>query len=243
MLDAPDIAAPARPRRWYRSSGLVVAGAAILVALSMTGADAAPSPFVISGCFSRTTGVVRVVAPGAPCGPNEVAFTWNQEGPSGPAGPAGPAGPQGPAGPAGGGGTSIIGGGSPVLANSAPSYLGLYQSGSSATETVVAQVMPTGGTVSNLRADSEVDPGQSICIGATCAYNSWTLTLLRNGAPAGVSCTITGTTIYAAGQPCASDASADYAAGDTLSLKVTPGSVLAVPVPSAIHWTAAFTPG
>src|SRR5690242_7827860 len=46
------------------------------------------------GCVSNASGVLRVVAPGAPCRPDETAITWNQQGPKGDVGPQGPAGPQ-----------------------------------------------------------------------------------------------------------------------------------------------------
>jgi hypothetical protein len=53
------------------------------------------------GCVSNASGVLRVIAPGAACRPDETAITWNQQGPKGDVGPQGPAGPQGQQGPQG----------------------------------------------------------------------------------------------------------------------------------------------
>jgi hypothetical protein len=55
----------------------------------------------INACVSKTSGAVRIIGSGLPCGAAEIALTWNTVGPVGPAGPAGPVGPAGPAGPAG----------------------------------------------------------------------------------------------------------------------------------------------
>jgi hypothetical protein len=52
----------------------------------------------INGCYSLTTGVLRIAGS---CGRDEAAISWNQDGPAGPAGAPGPAGPAGPTGPAG----------------------------------------------------------------------------------------------------------------------------------------------
>ena len=53
---------------------------------------------VIQGCYSNSTGNLRVASS---CERSETAISWNQEGSAGPAGPAGPAGQLGAAGPAG----------------------------------------------------------------------------------------------------------------------------------------------
>lgn len=56
---------------------------------------------VISGCYSKHTGALRIVTKGEDCRAQETAIQWNQEGPGGPPGPAGPQGEQGPVGPQG----------------------------------------------------------------------------------------------------------------------------------------------
>ena len=53
---------------------------------------------VIQGCYSNSTGNLRVASS---CERSETAISWNQEGTAGPAGPAGPAGQPGAVGPAG----------------------------------------------------------------------------------------------------------------------------------------------
>jgi hypothetical protein len=80
---------------------LVIAGA-IGIALG-GGATYAliPQNGVISACYARNTGALRVIDATATCRPGEIALTWNQDGVPGPIGPAGPEGDAGPAGPAG----------------------------------------------------------------------------------------------------------------------------------------------
>lgn len=56
---------------------------------------------VLQGCYNKTNGSLRVAADGSGCATNEVAISWNVEGPAGATGPQGPAGPAGPSGPAG----------------------------------------------------------------------------------------------------------------------------------------------
>ena len=66
---------------------------------------AIPSAGVISGCYLRSGGTLRVIDPATTtCKVGEMLLTWNVQGPkgdTGPAGPQGPAGPEGPAGPQG----------------------------------------------------------------------------------------------------------------------------------------------
>lgn len=72
----------------------------IVVALAGGVAYAAiPQGGVISACYGKATGDVRVIdAATAACRPGEVALSWNQQGVPGPQGAVGPAGPAGPAG-------------------------------------------------------------------------------------------------------------------------------------------------
>lgn len=103
-------------RRHARSAGVAVA-AAITLVLGTAAWAAIPDQGAYSGCYNKASGLLRVIDPAtSACTTNEVAITWNVEGPAGPAGPvgetgaqgdpgvAGPAGPQGPAGPEGPGG-------------------------------------------------------------------------------------------------------------------------------------------
>lgn len=75
---------------------LFVAGAAYAGISALTVSD------VITACKSEANGQIRVVDNASQCRPQEVAITWNTEG------PAGPPGPPGPPGPAGGGGLSKL---------------------------------------------------------------------------------------------------------------------------------------
>ncbi len=58
---------------------------------------------LISGCYQRATGQLRVIDAGAgeACRDNEAAISWNEQGPQGEAGPQGGIGPQGEIGPRG----------------------------------------------------------------------------------------------------------------------------------------------
>ena len=84
-------------------SGVV---ATIVVALAASGVAFAtiPSNGVISACYTKPGGNMRVIdATTGSCGPKESSLNWNVQGATGPQGPAGeqgPAGPEGPAGPA-----------------------------------------------------------------------------------------------------------------------------------------------
>jgi hypothetical protein len=85
------------------------AGAAAAALLVLAGAALAASldDGVISACRSKSTGVLRVPAPGSGCTGSETPLQWNVQGvpgapgPVGPAGAPGPVGATGPAGPAG----------------------------------------------------------------------------------------------------------------------------------------------
>ena len=57
---------------------------------------------VCHGCYSKETGVLRMLTHTAPrCTRNEVAISWIQTGPQGPIGPQGLPGPEGPQGKVG----------------------------------------------------------------------------------------------------------------------------------------------
>jgi len=63
---------------------------------------------VLTGCYQKINGQLRIVTSASQCRPSEVAISWNKLGPQGPAGPAGPAGPIGPAGPEGPAGSAGV---------------------------------------------------------------------------------------------------------------------------------------
>jgi hypothetical protein len=58
---------------------------------------------VVHGCYSKTSGALRVIDTGKSqkCAISELAVSWNQTGPKGAAGPVGPTGPAGNVGPKG----------------------------------------------------------------------------------------------------------------------------------------------
>ena len=81
-------------------TGRILVGAAVLLGgIAMTPRDAAAD--TISGCFSKSTGSLRIVVSVGACKSGEVGITWNDAGAPGPQGPTGPAGPAGAAGAAG----------------------------------------------------------------------------------------------------------------------------------------------
>jgi len=84
--------------RRLASSGLAVAVAAT-VGAGVAFAQIPGTNGVISACYTKSTGTIRVIDAGAACKSSESPLSWNQTGVQGPAGPAGTTGPQGPAGP------------------------------------------------------------------------------------------------------------------------------------------------
>ena len=91
----------------------VVTALAVAAALSASAAVFAtiPSAGVISGCYTRSGGALRVIdSTVTSCSSKETSLNWNVQGvqgavgpvgPQGIAGPQGPSGPQGPTGPTG----------------------------------------------------------------------------------------------------------------------------------------------
>ena len=81
-----------------RAHGLRTTALALLVLAVAAGAAgaalrAALADDVISACRNKSTGVLRVPAPGSSCKGDETPLQWNVRGVAGPMGPAGPAGP------------------------------------------------------------------------------------------------------------------------------------------------------
>jgi Collagen triple helix repeat (20 copies) len=70
-------------------------------ALFVSGQAIAQTPTQIFACVNNGNGTIRVIAPTASCGNNEMRLVWNTVGPQGPAGPQGSQGVPGPMGPAG----------------------------------------------------------------------------------------------------------------------------------------------
>jgi hypothetical protein len=85
---------------------LISFSAAIFFALSSMAMAAKPQPpapnaNVITGCYQKVNGQLRIVTSASQCRASEIAISWGITGPQGPAGPEGPAGPQGSVGPEG----------------------------------------------------------------------------------------------------------------------------------------------
>ena len=82
--------------------GLATVGVASLVMAGAASAAVAPSDTVITGCYLKATGILRIidVAAGQKCLKIEQTISWNQTGPAGPAGAVGAQGATGAAGAA-----------------------------------------------------------------------------------------------------------------------------------------------
>jgi hypothetical protein len=85
----------------FRSRRVIIAGvaASAVAAGGIAYASIPASTGVISGCYSTSTGALRVIdtATTTSCNSGESSLNWNQRGQTGPTGPRGPQGPQGPA--------------------------------------------------------------------------------------------------------------------------------------------------
>lgn len=83
---------------------LTLAGVGLAVGGAVAYASVPDGGGTIHGCYSKYTGMVRVVDPAATatlaqgCISTELPIAWNQTGPQGPPGPSGPSGPPGPQG-------------------------------------------------------------------------------------------------------------------------------------------------
>lgn len=248
---------PAVVRGWLSSRhGLALALVAAIIGTTTIGVAAAAGTGLISACVNRA-GQLRIITPGASttwgdaddaqpineCGRNETLLTWNQSGPQGPTGPTGATGPAGPTGPSGLPAVSVVGGGTPGNVTLGSTwYMALYAPRFSNTESVVAQAVPVAGTLSQLHADAEIDPGCFHPGGVNCAAQYWTLTVIKNGSPTALVCQIIGSSFLNGTPrlPCSNTTNtAHFAAGDLVSIKVE--ASLFGPAASPIHWTAAFT--
>lgn len=103
-------------RRTLTVVGGVATAAALLGAGVAFGSIPNSASGVIYGCYSKSTGALRVIdnqlTPAPKCRPNESPLFWNQIGPQGPMGLQGPKGEPGPVGPAGPPGPAGVGGAS-----------------------------------------------------------------------------------------------------------------------------------
>ena len=101
------VSRPRLRRRTLVKAGAVAAG---LLAVGGVAYATIPTNGVISGCYAKSGGNLRVIdATTGSCSSKETSLNWNvagAQGPAGPTGPAGPAGDDGAAGPAGPAGIS-----------------------------------------------------------------------------------------------------------------------------------------
>ena len=90
-------------KRLFARRGVVAIAATgvVLLASGIAYATIPDANGVISGCYQKSGGSLRVIDGSVTnCAKSETALNWNVQGAQGPAGPPGPAGPQGPQGPA-----------------------------------------------------------------------------------------------------------------------------------------------
>ena len=85
---------------------LVIVFVAALIGATTVGFAAATTAGVIYACVNNSSGTIHVVSATTACANNEVALSWNTEGPQGATGPTGPTGPTGLTGPTGATGPS-----------------------------------------------------------------------------------------------------------------------------------------
>jgi len=86
--------------RWRRTAIFLAVGAAAFGVASGVYAAIPDASGVIHGCYSKSSGQLRVIdtAKSQKCATSEVGLNWNQTGPKGATGPQGAIGPPGPAG-------------------------------------------------------------------------------------------------------------------------------------------------
>lgn len=86
----------------YRIIQSALVATAVVSMLPMAQATIPDENGVITGCFSKSGGTLRVIDPASTiCKSSEITIAWNIQGPKGDTGPAGPAGPTGPVGATG----------------------------------------------------------------------------------------------------------------------------------------------
>lgn len=78
------------------SVGTVLGGVALILAMGGVAYATIPSNGVISGCYTKSGGTLRVIdATTGSCSPKETSLNWNVQGAAGPQGPAGATGEKG----------------------------------------------------------------------------------------------------------------------------------------------------
>ena len=182
------------------------------------GAAGAPGPKGDPGADGApgTAGVVGAPGPKGDPGADGAPGTAGAAGAPGTAGAAGAAstvpGPMGPSGAAGAAGatgfTVLSGGGTPDQQNTRYIPVGAFTSN---TESAVSIPMPVAGTLSNLQVRLSTAPGSG---------NWYQLTVRKNSVSSIISCTITDSSQIT----CTDSDAVSFAAGDTISLQVVPGS-------------------
>jgi hypothetical protein len=95
------MSAEQRHRRGLRFGATAAVALGLAAGIAGAGLDAIFADDTIYACRTKSTGVLRVPAPGTSCKSDEQPLQWNVRGPAGPPGPTGAQGQQGPAGPAG----------------------------------------------------------------------------------------------------------------------------------------------
>jgi Collagen triple helix repeat (20 copies) len=95
-----------RSGRWPVPLALATTLALAVVAGVAYAGSGGATTSVIRACRSKSSGLLRVVNPGASCHAGETLLSWNVEGPTGATGPAGPSGPKGDSGAAGAAGAT-----------------------------------------------------------------------------------------------------------------------------------------
>jgi hypothetical protein len=184
-----------------------------------TGVTGASGPTGAIGVTGATgaTGVTGASGAGTtgPTGPTGVTGATGATGTGAPgatgAGSTGPTGPTGPTG-ANGGGSDIIAGYAALLSSGETTeYMGLGgMANVVATDGDAATPMPVAGTLVNLHATFD---------GSGFTSGSVTYTVFQNGAATSLACTLTPP---GSGNPsCTATGSVVFAAGDTLSVRVT----------------------
>jgi hypothetical protein len=80
-----------RRGRFLRTAAAATAAVGLAAAAAAAALDAALADTPINACRNKSTGALRVPAPGFGCRNDETSLQWNVRGPTGPQGPPGPA--------------------------------------------------------------------------------------------------------------------------------------------------------
>lgn len=158
------------------------------------------------------TGATGNQGPAGATGPQGPAGATGADGVKGDTGSTGPAGATGATGEAGV--TEIVlGGMAKDIKKASDRYFSIFWAdNANANESFSRQILPVPGDVSELNVGLSAAP--------TVANSSYTITVLKNGSPTDLGCTIT-----AAETTCSDGAdSVTFAAGDAISLRASPSA-------------------